>query len=97
MTDEDARDPDNVRILVNSLLGMWEDSIRHAGILKLVLNDCCPDWKHHYPRYVHDPGAIEQSKSFVAPLREASEAILRGEEPLELLARTLAAIRAKPH
>jgi hypothetical protein len=90
-------DPDEVRMLVNTLLNVWEHTLAREDALRLVLSDCCRDWKHHYMKYVDDPGTIEHTKIVCAPLREVSEAVLQGSADIQLLERAAAKILKKPN
>ena len=91
------RDPDHVKILVDALFSIWEDALGREDALRLILNDCCPDWKHHYLKYVDDPGSVEHTKIVVAPMRKVAESILRGEENYSLIDEVVAEMKKKPN
>jgi hypothetical protein len=90
-------DVDEVRLLVNMLINVYEHSIRNADTLVLILNDCCPDWKHHHPKYVDDPGVIEHAKPRVETLRKMSEAVLDGSATQSMLLELSATLLKKPN
>jgi hypothetical protein len=89
--------PDEVQNLVKALLEAWEESLRNVGTLTLILNDCCPDWKNHQSKYLSDSGVIEHTKMRVAPIRELSEAVLRGELDHSLIDKVVAEALKKPN
>lgn len=91
------RDVDEIVELVKALLNVWEHAVGRENTLRLVLNDCCPDWKHHYMKYVDDPGTVEHTKMIVGPLRRLSEAALRGELTHSLVEQATQDILKKPN
>jgi hypothetical protein len=90
-------DVDEVRQLVNMLLNVYEASIRNADTLVLILNDCCPDWRHHHAKYVDDPGVIEHVKPRVESLRQMSEAVLDGSATPAMIFEIAATLQKKPN
>jgi hypothetical protein len=88
---------EHVRVLVNSLLDVLESSYRNEGTLKLILGDCCKEWRLHRTKYADDPGAFEQARISAAPYRLLSEAVLRGEASLALLEAIRAQSFSKPN
>jgi hypothetical protein len=90
-------DPDEVTTLVKTLIAVWEHAIGREDTLRLVLDDCCPDWRHHYSKYENDPGTLEHTRIVCEPLRRLSEAILAGTADHLLLEQAVADMLKKPN
>jgi hypothetical protein len=93
---ESNRDPDAIRDLIRVLLDGWEYSLRNADTLRLILQDCCPDWKAHYATYADDPGVQEHVNLMFDPMRKVADATLRGEIDYLLIEQVLAELKRKP-
>ena len=82
--------------MVKLLLEGWEQSLQLQDSLMMLAQEL-PDWKQRLEKYKNDPHRIQYSQERFALLKNAFEAILRGEEALPALGQAIAQLDKPPN
>jgi hypothetical protein len=85
-----------IAILLNMLLSLWEGAVTREETLKLILEDRVPGWRYDYRDSWNDARTLEFVMKTVAPMRGMVKAAIQGELKDSSLQQAILEVQRKP-
>lgn len=86
----------DIPMLLNVLVTLWERAITREKTLQLVLKDVSPDWAYQYRDYWNEPETLESVMKTTYPMRAIIKAAIQGDLTPAMMQEAAAELQRKP-